>query len=79
MDHLYRLVTNDASESSIYDYFPDKQLFKAQVEPWFADIVNYLLIGEIPGGWNKDDRDRFMFMARFFMWANPFLNIVRTK
>ena len=49
-DHLSRLVTNEASEPSISDCFPNEQLFKDQVEPWFAIIVNYLVTGEMPGG-----------------------------
>jgi len=30
IDHLSRIVTNDASESPIYDCFPNDQLFRLQ-------------------------------------------------
>ena len=48
-DHLSRLVTNNVSESPISNCFPDEQLFRAQVESWFADIVNYLVTGKCLG------------------------------
>ena len=48
-DHLSRLV-----QESIYhglpigDSFPDEQLFALVHCPWYADIVNYLVTGQIP-------------------------------
>jgi len=47
-DHVFRLVTHDASEPPISDRFSDEQLFRAPVEPLFANIVNYLVTGEMP-------------------------------
>jgi len=48
--HLSRLLVHDTDEPLISDCFPDEKLFRVQEEPWFADIVNYLVIGEMPGG-----------------------------
>ena len=59
VDHLSRNVINDASQTSIFKCFPNEQLFGALVEQWFADIVNYLVTGEMPKGWTKDDRHVF--------------------
>ena len=61
------IVTSDAYKSPICDCFPDEQVFGAHVEPWFADIVNYLVIGKMPKGWNKADRARLLLIVRFFM------------
>ena len=63
VDHLSRIVTSDASEFPICDCSPDEQLVGAYVESWFADIVNYLIIGEMPRGWNKDDRACILSMV----------------
>jgi len=59
-DHLFRILTSDACESPICDCFPYEQLFEAYVEPWFANIVNFLVTGEMSMGWNKDDRACFL-------------------
>ena len=67
------IVTNDASESPIYYCFSDERLFTAQVEPWFTNIVNHIVIGEMPGKWNEDDRDCFLPMVWFFIWEDPYL------
>jgi len=71
-------VVHDANESTISDCFPNEQLFRVQEEQWYADIVNLLGTGEMPGGWNKNDRDHFLFRVRFFIWDDPY-NIIRTR
>ena len=49
VDHLSRLVSEPTSESlPIGNTFPDEQLFALVHCPWYADIVNYLVIGLIP-------------------------------
>ena len=48
-DHLSRLVSETTFEGlPIGDTFPDEQLFALVHCPWYADIVNYLVIGQIP-------------------------------
>jgi len=63
-DHLSRIIVE--SESTISKYFPDKQLLMVKSEPWYADIVNYLVAGEIPMGWRKHDKDRFFYLVKCF-------------
>ena len=63
-DHLFRIIVE--SETTIFECFSDKQLLMVQSEPWHADIVNYLVTGEIPMGWNKHDKDRFFSPVKFF-------------
>ena len=48
-DHLSQLVSETTSEGlPIGDTFPDEQLFALVHCPWYADIVNHLVTGQIP-------------------------------
>ena len=53
-DHLSRLTFEDHSTSStpIQDSFLDEQLMAVKALPWYADIVNYLVTGQIPEQWS---------------------------
>ena len=42
-------------------------------DPWYADTVNYLVTGQLPEGWNKHDRDRFLHLVKFYIWDDPYL------
>ena len=49
VDHLSRLVLETTYDSlPIGDTFPNEQLFALIHCPWYADIVNYLVTGQIP-------------------------------
>ena len=51
-DHLSRLVPESTSHGlPISESFPDEQLFALVHCPCYADIVNYLVIGQIPPQW----------------------------
>ena len=53
-DHLSRLVSETTSKGlPIGDTFPYEQLFALVHCPWYADIVNYLVIGQIPSQWTS--------------------------
>ena len=48
-DHLSRLVPESNPQGiPIGDSFPDEQLFALVHYPWYADIVNFLVTGQIP-------------------------------
>jgi len=47
-DHLSRVPNAPSNELPINDNFPDEQLLATFKEPWFADIVNYLVINQTP-------------------------------
>ena len=48
-DHISRLVSETTSEGlPIGETFPDEKLFALIHCPWYADIVNYLVIVQIP-------------------------------
>ena len=72
-DHLSQIILQKESESTISEGFLDEQLLLIQSEPCYADIVNYLVAGEIPLGWNKHNKHKFFSLARFFYWDDPYL------
>ncbi|XP_058192168.1 uncharacterized protein LOC131309568 [Rhododendron vialii] len=60
-DHLSRLEFEDRKANlPIVDTFPDEQLFAVSPSPWYADIVNYLVTGQLPSQWSAQDRKRFL-------------------
>ena len=42
-------------------------------QPWFADIVNYLVAGIFPSNCLKAKKDKFRHDARYYVWDDPFL------
>ncbi|XP_026443583.1 uncharacterized protein LOC113343667 [Papaver somniferum] len=47
-DHLSRLIASEEA-LPLHDSFPDEQLFTVDsTTPWYADIVNYLVTGQVP-------------------------------
>ena len=60
-DHLSRLVSETTSEGlPIGDTFPDEQLFALIHCLWYADIVNYLMIRQIPSQWTFQKKRKFL-------------------
>ena len=56
-DHLSRLVPDSNSHGiPIGDSFPDEQLFALVHCSWDADIVNYLVTGQIPAQWASQQK-----------------------
>ena len=73
-DHLSRLVVEDSLETMpIKDTFSDEQLFNISDLPWFADIANFLVTGQIPSHWTAQDKKKFFAEARNFFWDDPYL------
>ena len=59
-DHLSCLViSNTSTRTPICDIFPDEQLFSLMTCPWYADIVNYLVIGQVPTHWTPQEKQKF--------------------
>ena len=59
-NHISRILVESNIEP-IWDKFPDEQLFSifSSSLPWFAHIVNYLAIEQIPAHWSKQEQNRF--------------------
>ncbi|KAK0580012.1 hypothetical protein LWI29_035005 [Acer saccharum] len=76
-DHLSRLVQENPEEEDelpLRESFPDEQLLVVQEkEPWFADMVNYLVSGIIPKELNSQGKKRFLSKAKRYFWDDPFL------
>ncbi|KAM1485742.1 hypothetical protein ACFX2I_000016 [Malus domestica] len=72
-DHLSRLVHNEES-LPILKTFPDEQLLSIEVsEPWYADLVNYLVSKQVPSNLNKHQHDKLIKDAQFYVWDDPYL------
>ena len=53
-DHLSCLHFDKITEPLILnELFPDEQLMSVEVLPWYADIVNYLVTGQLLKHWTK--------------------------
>jgi len=72
-NHLSQIIVKNESEFSICKCFLDEQLLMVQFEPLYADIINYLDIGEIPLCLSKHDKDRFFYYVKFFYWEDLYL------
>ena len=60
-DHLSWLVSETTSEGLPKgDTFPNEQLFALVHCPWYADIVNYLVIRQIPSQWTSQQKRKFL-------------------
>jgi len=73
-DHLSRLTPDSSTEiTPINDSFPDEFLFSTVTMPWYANIVNFLVTGEMPPQWNAQDKRKFLTEVRKFYWDDPYL------
>ena len=73
-DHLSRLPTDPEHESiPLSESFPDEQLLSVSHFPWFADIVNYLVTGQMPDHWSKQDSSKFLSEVKHFFFDDPYL------
>jgi hypothetical protein len=56
-DHLSRLIIDSTFDiTPINDYFHDESLLSISTMSWFADIINFLAIGNLPAHWSTQDR-----------------------
>ena len=53
-DHLSRLMVEEGpSKEDINETFPDEHILNVSTLPWFANIFNYLVTGELPEHWER--------------------------
>ncbi|CAN6679584.1 unnamed protein product [Malus baccata var. baccata] len=72
-DHLSRMV-HEEDAMPIIETFPDEQLMSVKVsEPWYADLVNYLVSKHVPSELLKHQCDKLKKEARFYVWDDPYL------
>jgi hypothetical protein len=49
----------------------DDMLFKvSRSEPWYANIVNFMVTGYIPPG---EDKKKLVYESRLYIWDPPYL------
>jgi hypothetical protein len=68
-DHLSRITVDFTEEAvPISETFPDEHLMHIahSHSPWFADIVNYLVTGQMPLHWGRQDKSKFMSVVKNF-------------
>jgi hypothetical protein len=75
-NHLSLLIV-DYNEDTlpIAKTFPNEQLMHVPqiYTTWFADIVNYLVTGQMHAHWTKQDRLKLLAKVKHFLWDNPYL------
>ena len=73
-EHLSRLVPESISHGlPISDNFPNEQLFALVHCPWYADIVNYLVTGQIPPQWTSQQKRKFLVDIKKYYFDDPYL------
>ncbi|KAK9222119.1 hypothetical protein WN944_010551 [Citrus x changshan-huyou] len=73
-DHLSRLHFDTVTEPlTLNESFPDEQLMSVEVLTWYADIVNYLVTGQLLEHWTKQDKANFFAEIKNFFWDDPYL------
>jgi hypothetical protein len=80
VDHLSRLTTDSRSDiTSIDDYFPNESLFSISTMPWFANIVNFLVSGQLPAHLSAQDKRKFLNEVKNFFVSSSFNTYVNLK
>jgi hypothetical protein len=75
-DHLSCLQFEESAELPINDYMRDDTLLKVlTTDPWYANIVTYILAGHIPPG---ADRKKIIRDSRLHLWDDLYLYQVCT-
>ena len=73
-DHLSRLaITYNSHGLPINDDFLEESLMLVEVAPWYIHIANYLVTGEVPSEWKKQDKKHFFAKIHNYYWEEPFL------
>ena len=74
VDYLSQLNFDEGlKEMPIRDSFPGEQLYAVTELPWYAHIVNYLVMNVVPEYWAMQDRRKFFVEVRNFYWDDPYL------
>jgi hypothetical protein len=75
-DHLSKLTMDFIEDATpIFETFPDEQLMHIahNPAPWFTDIVNYLVTGQMPLHWGQQDKIDFLSKVKTFLSDDHYL------
>ena len=71
VDHLSHLQVTNMQELPINDFLHDDMLLKVtDTNPWYANIVNFMVSGYVPPGENKR---KLQVKSRCHLWDDPYL------
>ena len=70
-DHLSRMQFENPQELPINDFLWDNMLLKVVgSDPWYANIVNFMVAGYVPPG---ENRQNLIHESRLHLWDEPYL------
>jgi hypothetical protein len=70
-DHLFRMQFENPQELSINDSLRDDMLYQvSRSDPWYADIVNFMVSGYIPP---EADKRKLIYESPHHMWDDLYL------
>jgi hypothetical protein len=70
-DHLSCLQFEESIELLIIDYLKDDTLLRVSItDPWYVNIVNYIVVGYIPPG---TDKKKIIQDSRVYLWDDPYI------
>ena len=70
-DHLSRIHFKKLQELPINDSMRDDMLYRiARSDPWYADIVNFMVVGYVPPG---GDKRKLMYESHHHLWDESYL------
>jgi hypothetical protein len=70
-DHLSRMQFENSQELPINDSLRDDMLFKiTRLDPWYMNIVNFMVAGYVPSGENKR---KLIYESHLQIWDPPYL------
>jgi hypothetical protein len=70
-DHLSRMYFEKPQELPINDTMRDDMLYRiARSDPWYVDIVNFMVVGYVRPGANKK---KLIYESRHHLWDEPYL------
>jgi hypothetical protein len=70
-EHLSHLQFEESIELPINDYLKDDTLLKVStIDPWYANIVNYIIASYILPG---EDKKKIIRDSRVHLWDDPYL------
>nr|URM60731.1 ZF-HD family protein [Gymnema sylvestre] len=75
-DHVSRIIPNsgELDQIPLRDTFPDEQLYQlGGKDPWYADIVNFLVAHEIPANCNRHQVNKLRSESKYYVWDDPYL------
>jgi hypothetical protein len=69
-DHLWCLQLEESAELPINDYMRDDTLLKVlTTDPWYTNIINYIMAGYVPP---RADKKKIIRDSRLHLWDDPY-------